>query len=113
MTWFSRRRRRMKDGQGIVPYHWLWDTPLFISESRINALYQAVALPETEEEFRTITDKVLKARKSGGESGSGLRVFLPKLAVKATAGISGEASKEREQGTEYTLRPVRSAERRL
>ena len=111
----------MKDGQGIVPYHWLWDTPLFISERRINALYQAVALPETEEEFRTITDKVVKARKfggdiggeAGGDTGSGLLGFLPKLAAKATLGISGERTKEQEEGTEYTLRPVRSAERRL
>jgi hypothetical protein len=110
-----------EQGQRIVPYDWLWDTPLFISGSRIDALYQAVALPETEEEYRTITDKVIKERKLGGslggegsgDTGSGFLGFLPKLGLKATAALSGERTKQQEEGTQYTLRPVRSAERRL
>lgn len=32
---------------------------------------------------------------------------------KATAALSGELAKQQEEGTQYTLRPVRSAERRL
>lgn len=107
--------------QGFVPYEWLWDTPLFIAGNRIEALYHAVALPETEEEYRTITDKVIKERKSSatlgaeasGDTGSGLLGFLPKLALKANGEISHERTKGAEQGTEYTLRPVNSAERQL
>lgn len=96
-------------GREQIPFDWLWDTPLFIASERIGALYHSVALPETEEEFRTITDKVVRGRKFGGEVGaegsgdvgSGFLGFLPKLAAKANVNISGERTKEQEAGTEH------------
>ena len=52
-----------------VMFDWLIDTPLFVSTERIESLYNAIALPETEEQARTISRKGTSSESTGTSLG--------------------------------------------
>ena len=52
-----------------VMFDWLIDTPLFVSTERIESLYNAIALPETEEQSRTISRKGTSSESTGTSLG--------------------------------------------
>lgn len=108
------------NGKGLIPEAWLLDAPLFIDAEQVASLYNAVALPEFEEEARTIAASTLKMSKwtAGGQieisaADSVLAKLLAPISAKGTAEGTreGEAQHGREQT--ITLRPVATPERQL
>lgn len=103
-----------------IAFDWLIDTPLFVSTDRIDSLYNAVALPETEEKSRTVSSKAVSSSSAGasvgveGSAETGPMVnILTKMGFKVSTGLTAGAQAGTEEGTSYSLTPVRSPERRL
>jgi hypothetical protein len=103
-----------------LPGDWLLDAPLFIDDQLITSLYYAVALPEFEEEYVTISTTQVKTSKwsAGGaveaEAGTGpIAHLLASLKIKAK--VQADRGGETQQGTDDTIRlvPVKAPERRL
>lgn len=103
-----------------VMFDWLIDTPLFSSTERIDSLYNAVALPETEEETRIVSSKAVNSSSFGatvgveGSAETGPVVnILAKMGFKVASELRVDKQADTEEGVSYSLTPVRSPERRL
>lgn len=103
-----------------VMFDWLIDTPLFVSTERIESLYNAIALPETEEQARTISRKGTSSESTGTSLGLELAAetgpianFMAKMGLKVSSQLNAERQTATEDGVSYSLTPVRSPERRL
>lgn len=57
----------MESKHGEIPFDWLIDVPLFVSRRRVESLYNAVALPEAEEESRDISSKAIESTQIGSK----------------------------------------------
>lgn len=105
---------------GEIPFDWLIDVPLFVSRRRVESLYNAVALPEAEEESRDISSKAIESTQIGskvvveGSAETGPMVtLLTKLGIKASAELNTTGGASGEEGVVYNMRPICSPERRL
>jgi hypothetical protein len=104
----------------MIPEAWLFDAPLFIDEVQIKSLYNAVALPEFEEESRDVSLGDLKVSqwKVGGHvKVSAADSLLAKLLapIAAEAQVDGERSGGTTEKKDRTIHlgAVDAPERRL
>jgi hypothetical protein len=105
---------------GAIPGPWLLDAPLFIDEQQIKSLYNAVALPEYEDDPSvTISTKNVKVVKwgAGGEvkasvGGDLWKLFFP---ISGEATVKGDVGQDKTDETqqEWQLHRVSTPERRL
>ncbi len=107
-------------GIGMIPEAWLFDAPLFIDNEQIKSLYNAVALPEFENESVEVSLGDVKVSKwqAGGHievsaTDSLLAKVLAPIGVKGqfAAHRGGESTEKSDQS--FRLIPVASPERRL
>jgi hypothetical protein len=107
--------------KGSLPDAWLLDAPLFIDDEQVKSLYNAVALPEYEEEYLTVETKALKISKwsagaeVGAEAGTGAIISHLLGAIKIKTKMKGELGGQTEEGSDDTIKltAVKSPERRL
>lgn len=107
-------------GKGAIPDSWFVDSPLFLDVGLVKSMYNALALPEFENEKFSISASDVRTAKTGGQAfievsaaESVVAKLLAPLTAKGRLTLSHDRVRQQSDESKLEFRAVESPERRL